>query len=142
MNIIKVDRDYIQNILDILIVEYDFNIDTLSNLLNVEKDIIKNYKKYEKSISYDAAHLSSIINKILMLYNITNTDADFKFRAYLYVLVDYHNISPKTIAKMANIEEKEVLDFINEKDTISIDTRYKLASVIMNLRFMLKDIEP
>lgn len=142
MNIIKVDRDYIQNILDILIVEYDFNIDTLSNLLNVEKDIIKNYKKYEKSISYDAAHLSSIINKILMLYNITNTDADFKFRAYLYVLVDYHNISPKTIAKMANIEEKEVLDFINEEDTISIDTRYKLASVIMNLRFMLKDIEP
>ncbi|MEN8076382.1 HTH domain-containing protein [Clostridioides difficile] len=142
MNIIKVDSDYIENILDILIVEYDFNIDTLSNLLNVEKDIIKNYKKYEKSISYDAAHLSSIINKILMLYNITNTDADFKFRAYLYVLVDYHNISSKTIAKMANIEEKEVLDFINEKDTISIDTRYKLASVIMNLRFMLKDIEP
>lgn len=142
MNIIKVDSDYIQNILDILIVEYDFNIDTLSNLLNVKKDIIKNYKKYEKSISYDAEHLSSIIDKILMVHNITNTDADLKFRAYLYVLVDYHNISPKTIAKMANIEENEVLDFINEKDTISIDTRYKLASVIMNLRFILKDIEP
>ena len=77
-----------------------------------------------------------------MVHNITNTDADLKFRAYLYVLVDYHNISPKTIAKMANIEENEVLDFINEKDTISIDTRYKLASVIMNLRFILKDIEP
>lgn len=142
MNIIKVDSDYIQNILDILIVEYDFNIDTLSNLLNVKKDIIKNYKKYEKSISYDTEHLSSIIDKILMVHNITNTDADLKFRAYLYVLVDYHNISPKTIAKMANIEENEVLDFINEKDTISIDTRYKLASVIMNLRFILKDIEP
>lgn len=142
MNIIKVDSDYIQNILDILIVEYDFNIDTLSNLLNVKKDIIKNYKKYEKSISYDTEHLSSIIDKILMVHNITNTDTDLKFRAYLYVLVDYHNISPKTIAKMANIEENEVLDFINEKDTISIDTRYKLASVIMNLRFILKDIEP
>ena len=66
----------------------------------------------------------------------------FEFKAFLEVLIDTHKISADTIAKFAKIPTQYVLDFMVDSSTVPIDIKYRLASVIMTLRFIFKTVEP
>lgn len=46
-----------------------------------------------------------------------------------------------TIAKLANVEEVDVINFLSEEKDVSIEVKYRLAYVIMTLRFLFKDLE-
>ncbi|KAJ52399.1 hypothetical protein CTM_07871 [Clostridium tetanomorphum DSM 665] len=84
----------------------------------------------------------SFMNLLLMLNIIPDEEPDFKFKAFLEVLIDVHKISVDTIAKFAKIQKQDVLDFMNDSSKVPIETKYKLASVIMTLRFIFKAVEP
>ena len=58
------------------------------------------------------------------------------------MLIEVHKISADTIAKFAKIQEQDVLDFMNDDSTVPIEKKYRLASVIMMLRFIFKAVEP
>ncbi|WP_088187131.1 HTH domain-containing protein [Desulfosporosinus sp. FKA] len=115
----------------------DFGMSTecLSNLLGVKND----GHKFEIPTGYE---LHSFLFSLLMLDNIVNEEPDFKFKAFLEVLIEVHKISPDTIAKFAKIKKQDVLDFINDTNTVPIEIKYRLASVIMTLRFIFKAVEP
>lgn len=51
-------------------------------------------------------------------------------------------ISPATIGKFAKVQEQDVLDFMNEASKVPIRIKYRIASVIMTLRFIFKTVEP
>jgi hypothetical protein len=51
-------------------------------------------------------------------------------------------ISADTIAKFAKIPTQYVLDFMADTTTVPIEIKYKLAAVIMMLRFIFKTVEP
>ena len=53
-----------------------------------------------------------------------------------------HKISADTIAKLAKIPTQYVLDFMIDSSTVPIEIKYRVASVIMVLRFIFKTVEP
>ncbi|MCC0761797.1 hypothetical protein IR151_02150 [Clostridioides sp. ES-S-0006-03] len=53
MEIKKIDSNYIEHLLNKLINEDSINENILSNLLEVEVEKLKNYKKYEKELTID-----------------------------------------------------------------------------------------
>ncbi|MDR3542837.1 MAG: hypothetical protein P4L69_18015 [Desulfosporosinus sp.] len=124
----------VEEILSTLTDDFEMSTECLSNLLGVKSD----GHKFEIPTGYE---WHSFIFLLLMLDNIVNEEPDFKFKAFLEVLIEVHKISANTIAKFAKIKEQDVLDFINDTNTVPIEIKYKLASVIMTLRFIFKAVE-
>ena len=134
IHVIK-DKD-IGETLDSLMKDYGLSTECLSHLLGV-----KNYG-HKVEVPTGFAERSSFFNLIGMLYIISEGEPDFKFKAFLEVLIDYHKISVDSIAKFAKIPTQYVLDFMIDSSTVPIEIKYKLASVIMTLRFIFKTVEP
>jgi len=78
----------------------------------------------------------------MMLDIVPKDEPDFRFKGFLEVLIELHKISVDTIAKFAKIPTQYVLDFMIDSSTVPIEIRYRLASVIMMLRFIFKAVEP
>lgn len=126
----------IEEILGILMNDYGMSIECLSNLSGVKND------GHKIRIPTGSAERYSFINLVLMLENISSEEPDLKFKAFLEVLIEVHKISADSIAKFARIRKQDVLDFMNDSNTVPIEKKYRLASVIMTLRFIFKAIEP
>ncbi len=128
----------LEEILSTLTDDYGMSTECLSNLLGVKND----GHKFEIPTGHEFHKYHSFMFLLLMLDNIVNEEPDLKFEAFLEVLIKVHKISANTIAKFAKIKEQDVLDFINDTNTVPIEIKYRLASVIMTLRFIFKAVEP
>ncbi len=126
--------------LQLLIEKYKFNIDVLSRLLDVKKEIL--LSQDEKKIFENSKDYFKMYNLIFMLELIGRDDADFKIGAFLQVLLEYHGISAETIALMSGVSEKEVSDLLEKPKLVSLESKYKISKTVMSLRFFLKDLEP
>ena len=141
---LKVDRDIdITEQLKNLIKDYDFNVETLSKYLELDKNQIN--QLVDGNISFlpnDNEYRFNLFNKISFLYCSAIDEKDVKLDAFLKVLLSYHNISKKTISKMSGVDIKEIDKFLSSKKSkISVEDKYKLAITTMSLRFFLKDVE-
>lgn len=130
---------YVMDTLQLLIEKYKFNIDTLSKLLDVKKDVI--LSKDEKKLFEASKDFSKMSNLIFMLELSGKDDADLKIGAFLQVLLDYHNISAETIALMSGVSKKEVNDLIENPKIVSLESKYKISKTVMALRFFFKELE-
>ena len=138
------DRDIdITEQLKNLIKDYDFNVETLSKYLELDKNQIN--QLVDGNISFlpnDNEYRFNLFNKISFLYCNAIDEKDVKLDAFLKVLLSYHNISKKTISKMSGVDIKEIDKFLSlKKSKISVEDKYKLAITTMSLRFFLKDVE-
>jgi len=129
------DKD-VEEIINTLTKDYGMSIKCLSHLLGEEIDL----HKFELPKYF--ADRNSFMHLILMLDIIPKEEPDFKFKAFLEVLMKLHKISADTIAKFAKIPTQYVLDFMVDSSTVPIEIKYRLASVIMTLRFIFKTVEP
>jgi len=137
INEVKVIGDKeIGEMIDTLRTDYGMSTECLSHLLGVKSE----GHKFEVPRGY--AERSSFFNSIMMLDIISGEDPDFKFKAFLEVLIEFHKISADTIAKFAKIPTQYVLDFMIDSSLVPIEIKYKLAAVIMTLRFIFKTVEP
>ena len=125
--------------LQLLIEKYKFNIDTLSKLLDVKKDVI--LSKDEKKLFENSKNFGKMSDLIMMLELIGRDNADLKIGAFLQVLLEYHNISAETIALMSRVSEKEVNDLVENPELVSLESKYKISKTVMSLRFFLKGLE-
>ena len=130
---------YVMETLQLLIEKYKFNIDTLSKLLDVKKDVI--LSKDEKTLFEYSKNCAKMSDLIMMLELIGRDTADFKIGAFLQVLLEYHNISTETIALMSGVSEKEVNDLVENPELVSLESKYKISKTVMSLRFFLKELE-
>ena len=130
---------YVMETLQLLIEKYKFNIDTLSKLLDVKKDVI--LSKDEKALFENSKNFHKMSDLIMMLELIGRDTADFKIGAFLQVLLEYHNISTETIALMSGVSEKEVNDLVENPELVSLESKYKISKTVMSLRFFLKELE-
>lgn len=131
---------YVMETLQLLIEKYKFNIDTLSKLLDVKKDVI--LSKDEKKLFENSKDFGKMTDLIMMLELIGRDNADLKIGAFLQVLLEYHNISAETIALMSRVSEKEVKDLVEDSKLVSLESKYKISKTVMSLRFFLKELEP
>ena len=126
--------------LQLLIEKYKFNIDVLSKLLDVKKEVI--LSKDEKKLFENSKDFSKMSDLIFMLELSGKDDADFKIGAFLQVLLEYHSISGETIALMSGVSEKEVIDLVEDPKLVSLESKYKISKTVMSLRFLFKELEP
>lgn len=60
----------------------------------------------------------------------------------MQVLLSYHNLSMATISKMSDTSVNDVDNILSQQaEMVSIENKYKIAVVVMALRFFLKDNE-
>lgn len=127
-----------------LIELYDFNVETLSKYLGLSVGQIRNIE--QGSIDFlpeEPVYRFLVFTKIQFLYFSATEDKDLKLSAFLEVLISHHNLSKKTIAKMADVETSDIENILsNPPKKVGIDTKYKIAVTVMALRFFLKDCEP
>ena len=70
-------------------------------------------------------------------------EADLKASAFLEVLISYHHLSKATIAKMARVKVGDIEKMMEGlADEVDAETKYKITTTVMSLRFFLKDCEP
>ncbi|MBU3176887.1 hypothetical protein KPL47_10940 [Clostridium estertheticum] len=137
INEIKVIRaKEIEEMINTLTNDYGMSTECLSHLLGVKSE------GHKLEVPTGFAERSSFNDSIMMLDIISKEEPDFKFKAFLEVLIGVHKISADTIAKFAKIPTQYVLDFMIDSSTVPIEIKYKLASVIMTLRFIFKTVEP
>ena len=131
---------YVMETLQLLIEKYKFNVETLSKLLDVKKDVI--LSKDEKTLFENSKNFDKMSDLIMMLELIGRDNADLKIGSFLQVLLEYHNISAETIALMSGVSEKEVNDLVKNPELVSLESKYKISKTVMSLRFFLKELEP
>ncbi len=131
-------------LLNDLITTYCFNINTLSKCLDVPANQLEALSRGNSDfLSDDPDFRSTLFSKILFLHACAAENKDTKLRAFLKVLISYHGLSPKTIAKMAGVEADALESLLSCPPTpVSEDVKYKIAVTVMALRFFLKDYEP
>ena len=131
--------DQLKELLDI----YEFSMDTLSKYLQLPVEQIR--KLSEGDVGFlpeDPIYRFNIFNKITFLYLSAVEDKDLKLCAFLKVLVSYHGLSKRAVAKMAGVEVKNIERMLsNPPRKVSEDIKYKVAVTVMALRFFLKDCE-
>lgn len=135
-----VTSKYVMETLQLLIEKYKFNVDTLSKLLDVKKDVI--LSKDEKILIENSKNFGKMSDLIMMLELIGRDNADLKIGVFLQVLLEYHNLSAETIALMSGVSEKEVNDLVENPKVVSLESKYKISKTVMSLRFFLKELEP
>lgn len=134
----------ISEMLKSLMEEYHFNMDTLSKYLGISKEQINTVAQGDVDcLPEDNAMRSKVLNKIGFLYFGVAEDKDMKLQAFLEVLISYHNLSKQTIAEMAGVEIRDIDIMLTDQiKDIAIETKYKIAITVMELRFFLKECEP
>ncbi len=136
-------KEYVAEQLKELLDTYEFNVDTLSKYLQLPADQIK--KLSEGDVSFlpeKPVYRFNLFNKISFLYLSAAEDKDLKLIAFLEVLVSYHGLSKRAIAKMAGVEVRDIEKMLsNPPKKVPEDIKYKVAVTVMSLRFFLKDCE-
>ena len=136
-------RDNVADQLKELLDMYEFSMDTLSKYLQLPVEQIR--KLSEGNVGFlpeDPIYRFNIFNKITFLYLSAVDDKDLKLCAFLKVLVSYHGLSKRAVAKMAGVEVKNIERMLsNPPRKVSEDIKYKVAVTVMLLRFFLKDCE-
>ena len=135
-----VTSKYAMETLQLLIEKYKFNVDTLSKLLDVKKEVI--LSKDEKILFENSKSFGKISDLIMMIELIGRDNADLKIGVFLQVLLEYHNLSEETIALMSGVSGKEVNDLVENPKVVSLESKYKISKTVMSLRFFLKELEP
>lgn len=126
-----------------LIDTYEFSMDTLSKYLQLPAEQIKRLSEGDVSfLPEENMYCFNLFNKISFLYFSAMEDKDLKLSAFLEVLVSYHGLSKRAIAKMAGVEVKDIEKMLSiPPEKVPEDIKYKIAVTVMSLRFFLKDCE-
>lgn len=125
-----------EEMLQYLISEYKMNTKTLSKLLEIEPSVLDDFNKNKNAIPM--IRRGDISNKLAVLYYISEITADERNRAVIDVLVQEHNIEFVTIARMAGVEEEELIKFMGRNEGVSNEVKYKIATASMFLHFIFK----
>lgn len=137
------EKDNVTEQLKELISVYGFNRNTVSRYLEMPIDQVDNLIQGDTDFLPDEpTYRFQIFNKIISLYASVTGDKDLKLRQFLQVLLSEHKLSKQTIAKIANVEIRDIEKFLSyPPQKIEVEVKYKIAITVMVLRFFLKDCE-
>lgn len=137
------EKDNVTEQLKELMEGYDFNKNTLSCYLGLPVNQVEMLAQGDVDFLPDEPmYRFQLFNKIAFLYTSAVTDKDLRLSAFLEVLISYHGLSKKTIAKMSGVEVKDIEKILsNPPKKTSEEVKYKIAVTVMALRFFLKDCE-
>lgn len=119
-----------------------FPYEVLAQILGIDVAILTHCQSHEGNwnLIFSEEQYVNVMSTITFLYYLDD-NADMRVYRFLQVLLDYHRIPEETIASYAGITKEELIAF--QEDPIHIDgqVKYKIAAVVMSLRYMCKDSE-
>ena len=132
----------ISQVLKELLEYYSFNEETLAKYLSLDmKHIQEILRGNFEALPYNNIQKFEIYNKIMFLSLIPKDSKDLRLSSFLEVLISYHKLSTKTIAKMAEVKISDIDNILKNSEDVPIDIKYKVAITVMSLRFFLKENE-
>lgn len=130
-------RDELKTILeDYKITPYSFGL--ISGL--DEKTVLEfvNYKTELDDLPHEKRlHIGIMID--LLSIGMTHVTADERVKAIIEVLNEKFQISPKTLALYAKVEEKDIDEFMRDCNSITFEKRYQLSVVVLFLFKLFSD---
>ena len=138
------EKDNVTEQLKELITVYGFNKNTLSQYLELPINHVEILAQGNTDfLPSEPTYRFQLFNKIAFLHTSATDDKDLKLSAFLKVLISYHGLSKKTIAKISDVEISDIEKILsNPPKKVSEEVKYKIAVTVMALRFFLKDCEP
>ena len=107
MNIEKLRFECIIDWLKALIIDYGFSIETLSNYLFLTREQILWLSDGKLDfLSDENLDKGRVFDKVAALYLSAEEDRDLELAGFLGVLINYHRLSQRTIAKMSCVESR------------------------------------
>lgn len=136
MNIKSGDpRDLLKIILD----EYKITPYTMSLVSGIDEEKMLDYVNHDTNLSFlPTEKLFDFTDLILFLsVGMKDVTPDERVSSIIEHLNVTYNISFETLSIYANIEEKELKQFIDDYDSLSFEKRYRLAIVVLFMHFVL-----
>ncbi|WP_413362180.1 HTH domain-containing protein [Lysinibacillus sp. 3P01SB] len=125
-----------KDLLNLLFDKYKFSSKSLSKITGVPEDTIT---KYAKGIIDDSSIPRELYYRITLLtLSMEAEDEDGRVRGVITSLMAYYDISVETLAAYANVEPSEITSFLDDYNSIPLETRYKIGVTVLFLHFLCK----
>jgi hypothetical protein len=125
--------------LRIILEDYKITPQTFALISGLDEEQVVDYVNHKTDLSFlPTEKLFDITDMVAILsLGMRDVTPDERVSVILkHLNVTYH-ISFETLAKYANIEEKELNQFIIDHDSLSYEKRYRLAVVVLFLHFVI-----
>lgn len=130
-------RDDLKKVLeDFKITPYSFSL-----ISGLDEKTVLDFSNHKTDVNHlsdeQKGHIVSMI--ALLSGGMTLVTADERVTAIIGILNDDYQISSKTLALFAKIEEKDVDEFIRDCDSLPFEKRYRLAVIVLFLFKLFSD---
>jgi predicted GTPase len=130
-------RDELKMVLE----DYKITPNTFGLISGLDEKTVLDFSNHKTDLNHlsneQNGHIVSMI--ALLSGGMTFVTADERVKAIIEILNDDYQISAKTLALYAKIEEKDVDEFIRDCDSLTFEKRYRLAVVVLFLFKLFSD---
>lgn len=128
-----------RDLLKIIFDEYKITPYTMSLISGIDEEKVLDYVNHDTDLSFLPVEKSFDFTDLIAFLSVGMKDVtpDERVSAIIEHLNVSYNISFETLSIYANIEEKELKQFIDDYDSLSFEKRYRLAVVVLFIHFVL-----
>lgn len=129
-----------RELLKFILNNYKVTLQTLNKITGISQDTILNFANGKDDLStLSTSQRLDFIDLIgLLSFGMLEVDQSERVRAIIQVLNNKFELSIETIALYAKIDSKDLHNFLNDNNSISIDKKYKLAVTALFLYSLCK----
>ena len=124
-------RDVLKMILD----DYKITPYTFGLISGIDEKAVLDFSNHQPVLEHlsheQKGHIYSMI--ALLSDGMTHVTADERVKAIIEILNESYQISSKTLALYAKIEENDIDEFMRNCDSLTFEKRYRLAVVVLFL---------
>lgn len=130
-----------RNDLKKILEDYKITPYTFSLISGLDEKTVLDFSNQKNDLEYlsheQKGHIVSMI--AILSGGMTLVTADERVKTIIGILNDDYQISTKTLALYAKIEEKDVDEFLRECNSLPFEKRYRLAVVVLFLFKLFSD---
>lgn len=132
-------RDFIT----VLMNELRMDAQTLEKISGINQMAIEKYRKKDSTCDWGELHgvdRRMDFNHLLALLTsgMFACDVDSRLQAVIDVLQTNYGISVKTISIYTRVSEEDIKNFLADGNSVSVETKYKLAVPVLFLHYICK----
>ncbi|NRD79014.1 hypothetical protein HPT25_16755 [Bacillus sp. BRMEA1] len=125
--------------LKVILEEFKITPQTFGLISGLDEEKVQDYANHNNDLSFLPTEKLLDITDMILFQSVGMKDVtpDERVSSIIEHLMGSYNISFETLAIYANIEEKELKQFIDDYDSLSFEKRYRLAVVVLFLHFVI-----
>ncbi|NRD76632.1 hypothetical protein HPT25_03890 [Bacillus sp. BRMEA1] len=127
--------------LKVILEDYKITPYTFGLISGLDEKTVLNFSNHKTDLAHLPHEMTGHIGSIIALLSdgMALVTADERVKAIIEILNENFQISSKTLALYAKIEEKDVDEFMRDFDSLTFEKRYRLAVVVLFLFKLFSD---